>query len=89
MLASRRLATACAIAWVLLCFLANLALAQQTLPDPAFLQKALSAMQAQRNQAMDALAVSDAKAQMVAEDLAKANTRIKELEPKPEPKKEP
>lgn len=56
--------------------------AQQQAPDPAFLQRALSAMQAQRNQAMDAAAVQQARADGLADDLAKAQTRIKELEEK-------
>ena len=59
--------------------LAAPAFAQQQ-PDPAFLQRALGSMQAQRNQAMDALAVSEAKSAGLADDLAKAQARIKELE---------
>ncbi len=62
------------------------ALAQQPL-DPAFLQRALGALQAQRNQAMDAAAVSEAKAAGLADDLAKAQARIKELETKKEDNK--
>ena len=62
--------------------------AQQT-PDPAFLQKALTAMQAQRNQASDAQAVLEARLSMANEELAKAKDKIKEMEAKakpPEPK---
>ena len=40
--------------------------------------------QAQRNQAMDAAAVSDARLAQMTDDLAKANARIKEIEPKPD-----
>jgi len=57
------------------------AFAQQQ-PDPAFLQRALASMQSQRNQAMDALAVSEAKSAGLADDLAKAQIRIKELDDK-------
>jgi len=60
------------------------AVAQQQ-PDPAFLQRALASMQSQRNQAMDALAVQEAKSVGLADDLAKAQARIKELEPKNAP----
>lgn len=49
-------------------------------PDPAFLQKAVNALQTQRNSAMDAQAVAEAKLQIVTDDLAKANAKIKELE---------
>lgn len=75
-------------ALIALClFAATPALAQQA-PDPVFLQRALTAMQAQRNQAMDAQAISTAQAAGLADDLAKAQARIKELEPKlDEPKK--
>lgn len=66
---------------------ASPAFAQQ--PDPAFLQKAIAAFQFQRNQALDALAISEAKAAIAAEDLAKAKARIKELEPKPDEKAPP
>lgn len=50
--------------------------------DPAFLTRALAAMSAQRNQAMDAAVAQQARAEGLAQDLAKANERIKELEPK-------
>lgn len=58
--------------------------AQPAPPDPAFLQQALGAMQAQRNQALDQAAVETARAAMTAAELEKAKARIKELEaPKP------
>jgi hypothetical protein len=56
------------------------ALAQQ--PDPAFLQRAVQALQAQRNAALDAEAISEAKALGLTEDLNKANLRIKGFEDK-------
>ena len=55
-------------------------LAQQ--PDPAFMQRAINALQTQRNNALDAQALSEAKLAGATEDLAKANARIKELEAK-------
>lgn len=62
--------------------LSSPALAQQQPPDPAFLQRALAAMQTQRNQAMDSAAVLEARLATTADDLAKANARIKEMEAK-------
>lgn len=67
---------------VLLLLVASPALGQQ--PDPAFLQRALSVMQQQRNAAMDAAAGQQARADGLADELAKAQARIKELEPKKE-----
>lgn len=62
------------------------ALAQQV--DPAFLQRALSALQMQRNQAADQAAVEKARADGLADDLAKAQAEIKSLQEKAsEPKK--
>lgn len=75
----RKLITASAL------LVATPAFAEQ--PDPALLQRALQAMQAQRNQAMDAAAIENAKAAGLADDLAKANARIKELEPAPKDSK--
>jgi len=70
-----------------LLFAATPAFAQQQ-PDPAFMQRALNALQAQRNQALDAAAIADAKAGGLADDLAKAQARIKEMEaPKDAPAK--
>lgn len=56
------------------------ALAQQ--PDPVFLQHAVQALQAQRNAALDAEAVAEAKIAGLTEDLNKANLRIKGFEDK-------
>jgi len=58
---------------------------QQQQPDPAFLQRALASMQSQRNQALDSAAIADAKAAGLAEDLAKAQARVKDLEHKADP----
>lgn len=54
----------------------------QQQPDPAFLQQIIREMQAQRNRAMDDAAATAANAAKIADDLAKANARIKELEAK-------
>lgn len=61
---------------------ASPALAQQQLPDVALLQRALAAMQSQRNQAMDIAA--EREAQLMVE-LAKAQAKLKEIESKPAP----
>lgn len=61
--------------------------AQQQQPDPAFLQRAISAVQSQRNLAMDAAAVAEAKVAAVTAELDKAQARVKELEAKVEEKK--
>lgn len=61
------------------------AVAQQ--PDAAFLQRAISAVQTQRNVAMDAAAVAEARVAAVTEELNKAQARVKELEAKIEEKK--
>lgn len=58
----------------------------QTL-DPAFLQRAIAAVQTQRNLALDTAAVAEAKVAALSDDLAKANLRIRELEAKAEEKK--
>ena len=59
-------------------------------PDAAFMQRAITSLQAQRNTALDNQAVAEAKATGLAEDLTKANTKIKELEDKINPpKKDP
>lgn len=50
--------------------------------DPAFMQRAIAALQAQRNAAQDATVVAEAKAAGIADELVKAQTRIKELEAK-------
>lgn len=51
------------------------------------LQRALSVIQSQRNQAMDVAAQAEVRAASLAEELVKAQARIKELEQKPESKK--
>lgn len=61
------------------------AAAQQQPPDPAFMARAAGALQQQRNQALDLVASLQARAEGLAEELAKANARIKEFEAK-EPK---
>lgn len=66
-----------------LSLLAAPALAQQQPPDPATLQRALGALQTQRNQAFDLAASWEARAGGLADELTKANARLKELEPKP------
>lgn len=54
-------------------------------PDLPFLQRAVGSLQAQRNAALDAQVVAEAKVAGLTEDLAKANARIKELEDKDTP----
>lgn len=61
--------------------------AQAQQPDPVFLQRALAAVQTQRNMALDAAAVAEAKAALITEELAKVQVRIKDLEAKVEEKK--
>lgn len=51
-------------------------------PDSAFLQRALSSLQTQRNSALDAQAVAEAKLAGAVEELTKATAKIKELEDK-------
>ena len=67
-------------------FIAGPALAQQPAPDPAFLQNALTALQAQRNGAFDQEAVCEANGKKIADALKTAQDRVKELEDKYEPK---
>lgn len=67
--------------------LASPAFSQQAPLDSAFLQRAIAAVQTQRNVALDSAAVAEAKVSGLTEELAKANARIKELEAKPEEKK--
>lgn len=66
----------------LLLLLALTAPASAEQPDSVFLQKAITAVQTQRNLAMDTAAVAEAKVAQLTEDLAKAQARIKELEDK-------
>lgn len=63
--------------------------AQQQQPDPAFLQRAIKLLQQQRNQALDQAVVEKAQCDGLAEDLAKAQARIKELEAAPQPEAKP
>lgn len=51
-------------------------------PDPVFLQRAISSIEAQRNQALTAQAIAEAKLAGAIEELTKTNARIKELEEK-------
>jgi hypothetical protein len=63
------------------------AVAQQ--PDPAFMQRAIVALQTQRNAALDTAVVSEAKVNGLLDDLSKANAKIKELEDKLKPVDKP
>lgn len=56
-------------------------------PDPAFMQRAIVALQTQRNNALDAQLVAEARLQGVTDELAKANAKLKELEDKKAPEK--
>lgn len=56
--------------------------------DPAFLQRAVQALQAQRNAALDAQAVAEAKVAGLTEDLNTAKLRIKGFEDKQTENKE-
>lgn len=64
------------------------ALAQQQV-SPEMMQRLLGAVENQRNQALAASAVAEAKGQALAEDLAKAQARIQELEKKLAPAAQP
>lgn len=57
--------------------------------EPALLPKALEIIATQRNQALGDAAIWQAKAMLLADELAKAQAKIKELEPKPELEKKP
>lgn len=57
---------------------------QQQPIDPAVLQRAFAAVRVQREEAADKAAWWEARANGIAEELAKAHARIKELEPKPD-----
>jgi hypothetical protein len=48
--------------------------------DPAFMQRAITVLQQQRNNALDAQAAAEAKASGLTEDLNKALAKIKELD---------
>lgn len=64
-------------------------LAQQAQPDPAFMQHAIGSLQAQRNAALDAQVLAEAKVAGLMEDLDKANLKIKGLESKLKPEDKP
>ena len=66
-------------------FIPAVAYAQQ--PDPTFLQHAVTALQSQRNAALDAQAVAEAKVAGLTDELAKANKQVKELNDKLNPPK--
>lgn len=57
--------------------------------DSELIQKVVPTLQAQRNAALDAAAVSEGRIAILTEQLAKANEKIKSLEDKPKeaPKK--
>lgn len=73
------------IGLLLLLLLAAPALAQQT-ADPAFLQKALQALQAQRNAALDGQAAAEARAALLTEEVDKLRKQVEDLKPKAETK---
>lgn len=56
--------------------------------DPDFMQRAIVALQQQRNEALDKVAASEAKLSKSQEDLNKANLQIKGLQDKYESKKD-
>lgn len=56
------------------------ALAQQQPPDPATLQRAIAAIQQQRNAALDQAASMQIEAQRLADENAKLKARVDELE---------
>lgn len=59
--------------------LATPALAQQAPPDPATLQRAIAAIQAQRNAALDQAASMQIEAQRLADENAKLKAEIEAL----------
>jgi septal ring factor EnvC (AmiA/AmiB activator) len=67
------------ISLVIVAALASPALAQQQQPDQAFMQAAIAALQAQRNQAMDNLAASEAKSAMATEQIGAARGQVSKL----------
>ncbi len=62
---------------LLFILVAATAAAQQSQPDPAFLQQAMQAIQGQRNQALDALAAYQVQSN---NEITKLKERIAELE---------
>jgi predicted nucleic acid-binding Zn-ribbon protein len=74
---------------LLLSLLATPALAQQQTPDPATLQRAISAIQAQRNAALDQAASMQVEAQRLADEnagLKSALEAMRKAQAKAEPK---
>lgn len=65
--------------------LPSVVLAQQQTVDVVFLQRALAAIEQQRNQALTAQAIAEAKIGGLSDELTKANAKIKELEAKETP----
>jgi hypothetical protein len=62
--------------------LSTSAFSQQQAPDPTAMQRAITILQAQRNQASDQAAAAEIRATGLADDLAKAQATIKGLEEK-------
>lgn len=62
------------------------AFAQQQPADPAFMQKAITALQAQRNEAADKLAIEAARSMMLSEENAKLKADLDKLKPSDLPK---
>lgn len=62
---------------LIVAMLPSLAWAQPA--DPAFMQKAITALQAQRNFALDQQASSEAKAQMALEEIARLQAQVAKL----------
>jgi hypothetical protein len=70
------------LALVALLASSSIAIAQQTTPDPAIVQRVLETTKAQRNQFLDAFTAAAARVDALSEELTKANAKIKELEDK-------
>ena len=75
-----------ALIFVAITFLPTAALAQTA--DPELIQKILPSLQAQRNNALDAVAVAEGRLALANDQLTKANAKIKELEDKLNPPKD-
>jgi hypothetical protein len=71
-------------ALALLQLLVSPAQAQQTSLDPVLLARMLSMTQTDRAGMLNMLTESQARAALLTDELARANARIKELEPKPD-----
>lgn len=56
-------------------------------PDPAFMQKAMAALQQQRNEALDRAAGAEARLAVMADELQKAKIDLAQLKAKYEPPK--